>query len=1121
MKGHVAPLFAVTGVICGILWLEAIFASQAVPLSVVINEVAWGGTDADSSDEWIELFNNAEAPVDLAGWMLTDGDNITVTLSGLLPPGGFFLLERTNDCTVSNVAADRIYTGNLHNEGERLELYDAGSVLVDTADGVGGWPAGSGLPDYRSMERIKAGAPDSRANWASHHGQVGNGLDCNGEPLHGTPRARNSTAYADLHVQKRGPLAIQAGFLITYTIAFSNAGYVPAQAALLTDVLPSQVEFLTHTAPYPFSQPEPGTLVWQLGTVPPFTATQPVTFAIAGLVDSAAFGELANAITITSATSDSLLSNNHDLLVTMVASQPVTAGVLIESVYADTYRGLDDEAFRLVNVSQVSVDLAGWRVTDGEGTVTFPPGASVAPGGRLWCSRESTAFLDSFGFLPDYEWAGDHPGVADLAYMGALWLHDHDDELTLLNAREEPVDVLVYGDGVPPATGWTGPSVQPYSPSDTFPVDGQILYRKLHQATGLPVPDSDSVADWAQDPDDPIDGRKVQYPGWDLDDFFFTQRVTETATLTVTVAPDNVYETLSPLLARAEESIWIESYTFRSRELADVLLDRLDHGVTVTLLLEGSPAFDGVTDQEKWVADQLRDHGANVLFMVNDSDDDVHDRYKNAHAKLIIVDGALAIVGSENLNNTGIPADPKGNGTAGRRGAYIVTDAPGVVARVQAIFEADADPYYHDDVVDCDGVPGLCTPPAGFEPEWTPDWMTYTVQFPAPLTAEGTFAFEVVQSPENSLRTRDSLLGLLARAGPGDTVQIEEFFERLHWGPSGGDPETDPNPRLEAILAAARQDATVRILLDGFLDAGGENAATVEYLLEVAQTEGLDLQARLGNPTYLGLHNKMALVHIDDRGYVHVGSINGGEASSKVNRELALQVQSDEAYTYLQGVFDYDWRTATPPVYLPAVFQGMESPPMANYPLISEVYYAVGQEREWVEILNPTSRAVDLSSYKVGDAQGRQAFEGMYRFPPGTVLGSRQVLVVASTSTGFRQDNLDQRPDLEIFGTDGLVPDMLRYATWGEGDWHLANGGDQVLLLDGSDRPVDVVAFGDGAYPGVVAHPGVSVYTHSLERFPARYDTGDCSVDFRDWAFPSPGELPDMEARTGHTAGVH
>jgi hypothetical protein len=341
------------------------------------------------------------------------------------------------------------------------------------------------------------------------------------------------------------------------------------------------------------------------------------------------------------------------------------------------------------------------------------------------------------------------------------------------------------------------------------------------------------------------------------------------------------------------------------------------------------------------------------------------------------------------------------------------------------------------------------------------------------------------------------------------SVDCDQFYERVHWGPTESTSESDPNPRLEAIIAAAREGATVRILLDGFLDAEGANAATVEYLLEIAQTEELDLQARLGNPTYLGLHNKMVLADIDGRDYVHAGSINGGKASSKVNRELALQVESDEAYEYLQAVFDYDWRAATPPVYLPAVFRSMESPPMANHPLISEVYYAVGQQREWVEILNPTSWPVDLSGYKISDAQGRHAFEGMYQFPRGTMLGPREVPVVASTSTGFREDNQDRRPDLEIFGTDDLVLDMLRYAAWGEGDWHLANDGDQVLLLDGSDTPVDVVVLGAGAYPGVVGHPGVGLYTHSLERYPAWFDTNDCSVDFRDWPFPSPGELPE------------
>ena len=45
-------------------------------------------------------------------------------------------------------------------------------------------------------------------------------------------------------------------------------------------------------------------------------------------------------------------------------------------------------------------------------------------------------------------------------------------------------------------------------------------------------------------------------------------------------------------------------------------------------------------------------------------------------------------------------------------------------------------------------------------------------------------------------------------------------------------------------------------------------------------------------------------------------------------------------------------------------------------------------------------------------------------------------------------------------------------------------------------------------YSGVVPHPGVTFPSHSLERYPPFLDTDDCSVDFRDWPFPSPGALP-------------
>jgi hypothetical protein len=158
--------------------------------------------------------------------------------------------------------------------------------------------------------------------------------------------------------------------------------------------------------------------------------------------------------------------------------------------------------------------------------------------------------------------------------------------------------------------------------------------------------------------------------------------------------------------------------------------------------------------------------------------------------------------------------------------------------------------------------------------------------------------------------------------------------------------------------------------------------------------------------------------------------------------------------------------------------------------------------------VNPTGVSVDLSGYKIGDAQSKGVYEGMYRFPAGTILPPYQALVIASSAAQFRLDYPGRVPDFEFYETDASVPTLQPYPAWGAGEWYLSNEGDEVVLLGGSDRAVDVVVYGNGGFPGVAPHPGVSLWSHSLERFPYLFDSDDCSVDFRDWPFPNPGELP-------------
>ena len=186
--------------LCGGLVMPMLAPARAAPqianaLDVIINEVAWGGTVAFGVDEWIELYNPKASPMPLTGWRLTDNGNINILLAGSIPAGGYFLLERTDDTTVSDIVADQFYSGSLADGGESLFLFDNLNNPIDSANSSGGaWPAGNGTGPY-SMERINVLA-DAPTAWATNNGAVRNGLDANSNPINGTPRQQNSATLA-------------------------------------------------------------------------------------------------------------------------------------------------------------------------------------------------------------------------------------------------------------------------------------------------------------------------------------------------------------------------------------------------------------------------------------------------------------------------------------------------------------------------------------------------------------------------------------------------------------------------------------------------------------------------------------------------------------------------------------------------------------------------------------------------------------------------------------------------------------------------------------------------------------------------------------------------------------
>ncbi len=154
---------------------------------LIINEVAWMGTTGGATNEWIELKNISPVPVQLSGWGLKNADSSLTVLfpNKTVQPGGYVLLERTDDSTVPGIKADIIYKGSLSNSGEQIYLFDPHCALIDAITGTK-WPAGN-ASERRTMERN-----GSTKEW--HTSSV----------INGTPKRDNSTPVSNENKKSPG-----------------------------------------------------------------------------------------------------------------------------------------------------------------------------------------------------------------------------------------------------------------------------------------------------------------------------------------------------------------------------------------------------------------------------------------------------------------------------------------------------------------------------------------------------------------------------------------------------------------------------------------------------------------------------------------------------------------------------------------------------------------------------------------------------------------------------------------------------------------------------------------------------------------------------------------------------
>lgn len=155
------------------LFAEQIFTlkTKAPNRNVVINEIHYNPAENTIREEFIELYNPSNAPVNLSLWRLRDGVDYVFTNGTTIPAGGYLVVASDPATIQARYGKTSVgpWTGNLSSDGERITLRDPEDNIVNEVNyrAEFPWPIaadGSGA----SMELIHPALDnDLGSSWAS------------------------------------------------------------------------------------------------------------------------------------------------------------------------------------------------------------------------------------------------------------------------------------------------------------------------------------------------------------------------------------------------------------------------------------------------------------------------------------------------------------------------------------------------------------------------------------------------------------------------------------------------------------------------------------------------------------------------------------------------------------------------------------------------------------------------------------------------------------------------------------------------------------------------------------------------------------------------------------------
>jgi cardiolipin synthase len=324
----------------------------------------------------------------------------------------------------------------------------------------------------------------------------------------------------------------------------------------------------------------------------------------------------------------------HRLLVLIIflsCAMQAGAAVQITEFCPDPYQ-YDDADEYLVLSGTGSLD--GITISDGKEGFRFPPGTMM--NGFLTVARSGTAYEQSHGICPDFEWL-DYSEMVPNVINGK--------PLRMANSKDV---LMLYENGILiQKVAW---------PEDVKPREGQIHY--LEQGV------------W--DPRPLMIGQSR-----------FSPAVFRNISVTTFVSPDSSGDMFSYAVNQASDQVLLNVYEFSSPLMADTLIAAWQRGVDVNIILEGGPV-GGITPEEKGVIRKMTDLGIPVSIM--ESRPGTPAPYRYDHAKYVVIDRRAVFLTSENFKYSGFPPA----GMTGNRGWGVYLEDPDLADYFSMVFMTDS-----------------------------------------------------------------------------------------------------------------------------------------------------------------------------------------------------------------------------------------------------------------------------------------------------------------------------------------------------------------------------------------------------------------------------------------------